>query len=129
MKLKSVVTILLVVGTLVAFALVSTTPLVAAEKKTTAKETVKKVEKSTKKAKKKVAKAVESAKALPKEKININAAGMEDLMMLPGIGEVKAEAIMKARKKLKFNSVDDLIGVPGIGAKTAEAIKPYLKFK
>ena len=125
MKLNKVVTILLVVGTLVAFALVSTTPLVAAEKKTTAKETQKKVKKSTKKA----AKAIESAKALPKGKININAAGMEDLMMLPGIGEVKAEAIMKTRKKAKFKSVDDLIGVPGIGAKTAEAIMPYLKFK
>lgn len=114
MNVKKIITILIAVGVLFTFAIVSTTPAMAAGKKK-AEETMKK--------------ATEATKALPTGKININSASKEDLMMLPGIGDVKAEAIMKARKKLNFKSVDDLVGVPGIGEKTLEAIKPYLKFK
>jgi len=50
-------------------------------------------------------------------------------MTLPGIGEVKAEAIIKARKKGKFNSADDVMNVSGIGEETLKKLKPFLKFK
>jgi len=123
MKSKRILTIFIAVITLCAFALVSTTPVTAASKKKADQETVKK---STKKANKA---AAETTKALPTGKININTADKETLMTLPGIGEVKAEAIIKARKKGKFNSADDVMNVSGIGEETLKKLKPFLKFK
>lgn len=48
-------------------------------------------------------------------KININRAGKEELMQLPGIGDSKAEAILAWRKEHgNFTSVDDLKAIRGI---------------
>jgi competence protein ComEA len=58
-------------------------------------------------------------------KININTADAEQLATLPGIGQVKAEAIIKYRKdKGKFKNINDLKEVKGIGDKMIEKIKP-----
>jgi competence protein ComEA len=58
-------------------------------------------------------------------KININTADAEQLATLPGIGQVKAEAIIKYREdKGKFKNINDLKEVKGIGDKLIEKIKP-----
>lgn len=52
-------------------------------------------------------------------RININRAGIEELVELPGIGPSKAEKIINLRKQLgKFKEVDDILQVKGIGPKT-----------
>ena len=59
--------------------------------------------------------------------IHINEATMEQWMELPGIGEVKARAIVEYRQQAGgFRSVDELTKVKGIGAKTLEKLKPLI---
>lgn len=51
--------------------------------------------------------------------VDINTADVEGLMSLKGIGEQKAQAIIKYREMNgPFQSLDDLQNVPGIGEKT-----------
>ena len=58
-------------------------------------------------------------------KVNINTAGAEELATLPGVGTVKAEAIITYRKANgKFKNINDLKEVKGIGDKMVEKIKP-----
>ncbi|MBN2824692.1 MAG: helix-hairpin-helix domain-containing protein [Campylobacterales bacterium] len=57
----------------------------------------------------------------------LNSASKEDLMKIKGIGESKAEAIIKYRKKKKFTSVDDVVSVRGIGEALAKNIKNDIK--
>ena len=48
--------------------------------------------------------------------VDINTAGPEELMTLPGIGEKRAQAIVDWREEHgPFEYVEDLIQVPGIG--------------
>ena len=63
-------------------------------------------------------------------KVNINKAGMDELVALPYIGEVKARAIMEYRDMHgPFNSLEDLLNVKGIGPKTLERIRDYIVFE
>lgn len=48
-------------------------------------------------------------------KVNLNEAGREELMSLPGIGESKAEAILSYREaKGGFQKIEELMEIPGI---------------
>lgn len=59
--------------------------------------------------------------------ININTATAEQLVLLPGIGKTRADAIIEYRTKNgNFKSVDDLTKVKGIGPKNLEKIRSYL---
>jgi competence protein ComEA len=49
------------------------------------------------------------------DRINLNTATKDELMTLNGIGDAKAEAIMKYRKTHTFGSAEDIKDVPGIG--------------
>ena len=57
----------------------------------------------------------------------VNSASKAELMEINGIGEVKANAIMKERKKGKFKSFEDLQRVEGIGEQTAANVKHGVK--
>ena len=59
--------------------------------------------------------------------LNINTAAASQLEALPGIGPVKAQAIVDYRNANgRYLSPHDLINVTGIGAKTLEKLLPYV---
>ncbi len=61
-------------------------------------------------------------------RVDINQAGREELMTLPGIGEVRAEAILQYREENgPFSSVEELMNVPGIKESTFGQIKEKIK--
>jgi len=63
---------------------------------------------------------------LPGEQININTASARELTRLPGIGEVKAQAIVDYRAENgPFQSVEELTGVPGIGEGILNQLREY----
>lgn len=50
-------------------------------------------------------------------RIDLNAAGRDELMSLPGIGPARAESILALRSRRGgFRRLDDLLEIPGIGA-------------
>ncbi|WP_341939275.1 ComEA family DNA-binding protein [Marinimicrobium sp. C2-29] len=60
--------------------------------------------------------------ALADEAVNLNAADVEQLAQLDGIGEVKAQAIVAWREENgEFVSVEQLAEVDGIGEATIDA--------
>jgi len=59
----------------------------------------------------------------------LNKADKAELMQIKGIGEAKADAIIKERKKEKFKSFEDVTRVKGIGEATANNIKHDVKVK
>lgn len=58
--------------------------------------------------------------------ININTASMNDLMSLPGIGEVYAQRIIDYRSSRYFSSIEEIKNISGIGEKTYEKIKDLI---
>ena len=59
----------------------------------------------------------------------LNKASKSELMEIKGIGEAKADAIIKERKKSKFKSVEDVTRVKGVGEALAKNIKKDIKVK
>jgi len=57
-------------------------------------------------------------------KINPNTAARDQLMLLPGVGEVTANRIIEARP---FKTPRDLLNVEGIGPKSLEKLAPHLE--
>lgn len=71
---------------------------------------------------------VERAQGLPwaSAVVDVNAAGVPELSALPGVGPVRAQAIVLHRVRHGwFASLDELGGVDGIGAETVEALRPF----
>ncbi len=61
------------------------------------------------------------------ERINLNTTSAGDLTRLPGIGEVKAQAIVTYRETQgPFETPEELTRVSGIGEATLEKLKPYI---
>lgn len=56
--------------------------------------------------------------------VNVNTAGADQLQTLDGIGQVKAQAIIKERKANgPYENLEDLTRVKGIGQKTVEGLR------
>jgi competence protein ComEA len=61
------------------------------------------------------------------DKVNINTAGVDELVALPGIGKAYAERIVEYRQKNgPFKRIEDILNVRGIGEKTFERIRDRL---
>ena len=58
--------------------------------------------------------------------INVNTATADDLLRLPGVGPVTAQAIVSARASAPFRTVDDLDRARGIGPKTLDKLRPFV---
>ncbi len=59
--------------------------------------------------------------------INVQTASKEELMCIKGIGEKKAEAVLKYRKSHKLKSMDDLIEIKGFGKALINNLKKDIK--
>lgn len=55
--------------------------------------------------------------------VNINFASKEELMKLPGVGEVTADRIIEYRKKSSYSKKEDLKNVNGIGEATYKKLE------
>lgn len=59
--------------------------------------------------------AAAGTESVPDDRVNLNTATAEELMLLPGIGEAKAEAILSYREEHgPFQDIGELMNIPGI---------------
>ncbi|HET9551399.1 MAG TPA: helix-hairpin-helix domain-containing protein, partial [Anaeromyxobacteraceae bacterium] len=59
-------------------------------------------------------------------RIDLNRAGVAELMRLPGVGEKKAQAIVAYRSKQPFRRPEDVVAVKGLGPKWLAKVKANL---
>ena len=77
-----------------------------------------------------VSPALPVAKGTVEGVVNINTASAEQLQMLPGVGEVRARAILAERKERGgFKSVEDLRAIKGVGNSLLERMRPHVTLK
>ena len=63
-------------------------------------------------------------------RINVNTADINELTLLPGIGESRARDIIEYRTEYgKFTAPEDLLKIRGIGESTVEGLLPYIVFE
>jgi competence protein ComEA len=61
--------------------------------------------------------------------VNVNTASVEELQLLPGVGEARARAIVDLRKQRGgLKSLEDLLGVKGIGEASLDRLRPHVAF-
>ena len=71
--------------------------------------------------------SVSETESIEFERLDLNRAGLEELMRLPGIGETLAQRILEYRDANgPFQYAAELINVPGIGSKTYEALRDLI---
>lgn len=64
---------------------------------------------------------------VPDAPLDLNAADLDDLTGLPGVGQVRAQAILDYRARHgPFTRAEDLMEVPGIGPATYEGLAAYV---
>ena len=74
------------------------------------------------------AEAAQTVRAVPEAEsapavVNLNTAGLDELITLPGIGQTLAERILAYREEFgRFSAAEQIMDVPGIGAATYAAI-------
>ncbi|MGH0036102.1 MAG: ComEA family DNA-binding protein [Myxococcota bacterium] len=62
--------------------------------------------------------------------VNVNAASVDELQVLPGIGESRARAIVERRRtKGAFESVEQLAEIRGIGSAMVERLRPLVTLR
>jgi comEA protein len=67
------------------------------------------------------------AKPTPAKTVDLNTATVEQLQQLPGIGPVRAKAIVEFREKSgPFERVEDLLAIRGISKARFEKLRPYV---
>ena len=68
-----------------------------------------------------------ASKAAPTEKLDLNAASVEQLATLPGIGPKLAARIVAYREKAgSFSSTEELMNVRGIGEKNFQKLEKHI---
>lgn len=61
------------------------------------------------------------------DRVELNSAHPSELRRLPGIGEKRANAIVRARRERPFRRPADITRVPGIGRRIFRRLKPLIK--
>lgn len=63
----------------------------------------------------------------PDAPIDLNAASVEELVTLPGVGPSRARAILEYRQRRPFARIEHIMRVPGIGRATFRRIRDRLR--
>ena len=70
-----------------------------------------------------------AVKTVPTAPVNINTAGVDDLMSITGIDKTVSEAIIKYRKDKPFEKPEDIMDVKGVRKEIFENITDYIIVK
>jgi|GEM_PF-852992 len=71
---------------------------------------------------------VPGALPVPGSRVDVNRAGKEELVTLPGIGPALADRILDHRRREgPFRTSEDLLQVPGIGPATLDRLRPLIR--
>jgi competence protein ComEA len=62
----------------------------------------------------------------PDERVDLNRAGLSELMRLPGVGERRAQAILAHRERRPFRRPEDVLAVKGLGPGWFAKVKGHL---
>ena len=62
--------------------------------------------------------------------VNVNTASIEELQLLPGIGEARAQALVELRERRGgFKSLEELKEIKGVGDASLERMRPYVRLQ